>query len=299
MRGDPEREVKTWLEKLSEADNLRAGYQEQAARGLMTLDELAARLKDLEEQHKTARRELVGARNRAGELEQLERDKEELLEHYEGISPEVLDNLTPEQRHRFYGFLRLKVRLPSEGPAELEFCGVSPEDFFVSHVETESHSILDALVDRGCRHGRTLGGDDHTFHLEEGPLEDHLALPLDHQALALLGDRDPETFYEYLAQNPICRIYFSTVRRIVPKSLDTECPFRGLWWGYSYFLSASSRNETSCLFSSGPPRTSASGPRAATSRTVQNTEGVLPSIIAPPSSRRSMLALSSGIIVLP
>jgi hypothetical protein len=62
-------------------------------------------------------------------------------------------------------------------------------------------------VDRGSRYGRALGGDDHTFHLEEGPLEDHLALLLDYQALALLGDRDPETFYEYLAHNPIYRMY--------------------------------------------------------------------------------------------
>jgi hypothetical protein len=138
MRGDPEREARAWLDKLTEADNLRAGYQEQAALGLMTLDELAARLKDLEEQRKTARRELDAARNRAGELEQLERDKEELLEHYEAISPEALDNLTPEQRHRFYGFLRFKVRLPPVGPAELEFSGMPAEDFFVSHLETAS-----------------------------------------------------------------------------------------------------------------------------------------------------------------
>ena len=137
MRGDPEREARAWLQKLSEADNLRAGYQEQAARGLMTLDELAARLKDLEEQRKRTRRELDAARNRAGELEQLEKDNEELLEHYEAISPEALDNLTPEQRHRFYGFLKLKVHLPPEGPASLEFSGMPAEDFFVSQCETE------------------------------------------------------------------------------------------------------------------------------------------------------------------
>jgi hypothetical protein len=53
--------------------------------------------------------------------------------------------------------------------------------------------------------GRALAGDDHTLHVEEGALEDHLPLPLYYQALALLGDRDPETFYKYLAQNPIYR----------------------------------------------------------------------------------------------
>ena len=62
MRSDPEREAKVWLEKLAEADKLRAGYQEQAARGLMTLDELAVRLKDLEDARSTAQRELEAAR---------------------------------------------------------------------------------------------------------------------------------------------------------------------------------------------------------------------------------------------
>jgi hypothetical protein len=89
-----------------------------------------------------------------------------------------------------------------------------------------------------------------------------------------------------------------TLRRIVPKRLDTLCPIRVMWWRYSYFSSVFCRNETNCRFRSGPPRTCASGPRAATSRTVQNTEGVLPSIMAP-SSSGSMVALSSGIMALP
>jgi hypothetical protein len=48
-------------------------------KSLGSVPELAARLKDLEEQPKTARRELDAARNRVGELEQLERDLEEPL----------------------------------------------------------------------------------------------------------------------------------------------------------------------------------------------------------------------------
>jgi hypothetical protein len=136
MRGDPEREAKAWHRKRSETEAMRSGYQEQAARGLMTLDELAGRLSELEETRQRAARELEAARNRAGELEQLERDKEELLRHYEAISPEALDNLTPEQRHHFYGVLGLKAYLPPEGPAELEFSGMPAEDYFVSHSET-------------------------------------------------------------------------------------------------------------------------------------------------------------------
>jgi site-specific DNA recombinase len=138
MRGDPESEARAWHRKLSETEAMRSGYQEQAARGLMTLDELAARLSELEETRQRAARELEAARNRAGELEQLEWEKEELLEHYEAIAPEALRNLTPEQRHRFYGFLRLKVHLPPDGPPVLEFSGMPAEELFVSSCETES-----------------------------------------------------------------------------------------------------------------------------------------------------------------
>jgi hypothetical protein len=36
------------MNKLEEIDRMRSGYQEQAAKGLMTLDELSARLMELD-----------------------------------------------------------------------------------------------------------------------------------------------------------------------------------------------------------------------------------------------------------
>lgn len=47
--GDPEREEKVWLDKLVEVDQMRRGYQEQAAKGYMTFDELGTALSELEE----------------------------------------------------------------------------------------------------------------------------------------------------------------------------------------------------------------------------------------------------------
>jgi len=47
-RGDPDRAAKTWLERLAEAHRMRAAYQELAARGLMTIEELSGRLEELE-----------------------------------------------------------------------------------------------------------------------------------------------------------------------------------------------------------------------------------------------------------
>ena len=36
-RGDPDREAKVWLQKISEVGRMRGNYQEMAARGLITL----------------------------------------------------------------------------------------------------------------------------------------------------------------------------------------------------------------------------------------------------------------------
>jgi site-specific DNA recombinase len=140
MRGDPTREVQAWLNKLSEAEKMRTGFQEQAARGLMTLDELAAKLAELEETREIARRELEAVKAQAGELAELERDKEELLNNYEAITPEALDSLTPEERNRFYNILKIKVRLNPDKSVDLEIAGAHIPPFFVSKSETESGS---------------------------------------------------------------------------------------------------------------------------------------------------------------
>ncbi len=108
-RGDADREAKAWLDRLAEADKMRRGFQEQAAKGLMTLDELGERLKDIEETRETARAELAILEEGRRRLEELERDGEALMERYAGAMPEALENLTPEERYRVYKMLRLKV----------------------------------------------------------------------------------------------------------------------------------------------------------------------------------------------
>ncbi len=78
--GDSDREAKVWLEKLAEADRMRSGYQELAAKGLMSHEELGERLGQLGETRKTAERELEAVRERQERVEKLERDKDILLE---------------------------------------------------------------------------------------------------------------------------------------------------------------------------------------------------------------------------
>src|SRR5215204_1636556 len=109
VRGDPEREVRTWFDKLSEIDSKRSRYIDLAADGVMSRDELKAKLARLGETRENAEKELKALRTRQEKLEELQRDKDTVLEHYTTLAPEALDSLAPEERHRLYRMLRLKI----------------------------------------------------------------------------------------------------------------------------------------------------------------------------------------------
>ncbi len=68
-RGDPKRESRAWVEKLAECDRVRKAYQQQQAAGLMTMEELGAMLKDLEETRRVAEAELKDVEARRGRVE--------------------------------------------------------------------------------------------------------------------------------------------------------------------------------------------------------------------------------------
>ncbi len=118
-RGDPQREAKAWLDKLAELDRKRSGYIDLAADGIMDRDELRAKLAALEETRKTAQRELEALSRRQEEIEELERDRNALLEYYADTAPEALDNLTPEQRHHIYKMGRFEVLSHADGTIEI------------------------------------------------------------------------------------------------------------------------------------------------------------------------------------
>ena len=115
MRGDPDQEAASWLEKLAEIDQERRGYLRFAAKGHMTDEELDEALAELETTRVTAEEELATLRGRKEILEELERDKDALLESYAQMTPGALDALTPEERRRVYGMLRLKVEVDADG----------------------------------------------------------------------------------------------------------------------------------------------------------------------------------------
>src|SRR5918997_693866 len=119
IRGEPLRQTKVWLDKLAEVDRKRSGFQDMAAEGLISLDELRIKLVGLEETRKIAQRELELLASRQERLKALEQDKEAILESYARMAPEALDGLTPEERHQFYRMLRLRVIVEPDGATQI------------------------------------------------------------------------------------------------------------------------------------------------------------------------------------
>jgi site-specific DNA recombinase len=136
MRGDPEREAKAWLDKLAEVEHKRSRFQDIAAEGLITFDELRSKLTVLEEVSRTARQELEALSVRRKKIEEMERDKNTLLKSYAGMVPEALETLSPEERHYVYKILQLQVVVGPDVPPEVS--GMLGHDILVCGPETTS-----------------------------------------------------------------------------------------------------------------------------------------------------------------
>ena len=128
-----------WHKKLAEADRKRDGYLDLVADGIMGREELREKLSALEEIRKTAKGELEAIRSHEERLEALERDKNALLEYYVEMTPEALESLTPEERHRVYGILGLGAPITMDDT--LEVSGTFDEGTSICGLETR-YSML-------------------------------------------------------------------------------------------------------------------------------------------------------------
>jgi len=109
------REAKVLTKKVAEYTHLRSPYQDQQAARLMTLQELGARLEELEEARTVAERELTALRSHQQRVEELEKDRDALLQSMCEMVPDALDDLDGEEKNRLYQTLRLKVTPSEEG----------------------------------------------------------------------------------------------------------------------------------------------------------------------------------------
>jgi len=117
---DAAKEAKAWKQKIAECARKRSAYQDQQATGLMTLEELGSKLQELDDARRLAQAELEALTRRQVHIEELEKNREALLESMAEIVPDALEDLTPQERNKIYRMLRLEVAPIEEG---YEVCG--------------------------------------------------------------------------------------------------------------------------------------------------------------------------------
>src|SRR5215208_2693799 len=115
VRDDPEQVVTTLEERLSQNTHLRRAYQEQQAEGLMTLEELAAKLEELEDTRKVLEADLASLERSQQKAKELENDRDAVVASLAATIPEALENLTGEEINTVYRKLRLRVIPSGEG----------------------------------------------------------------------------------------------------------------------------------------------------------------------------------------
>jgi site-specific DNA recombinase len=138
--GDPQREIALWLAKVAEAEHKRSGFQDMAAEGLITLDELRTKLDGLEEMRRTAEMEIENLRGRLERVEELERNRDTLLNSYVGLIPQKLQELEPEERQRIYRMLRLRLVMYPDGG--IEATGIIGAANYLRELELTSASTI-------------------------------------------------------------------------------------------------------------------------------------------------------------
>jgi hypothetical protein len=128
----PEEQIARWATEVQKAKTKRARYQDQEAEGLMTREELRTKLTKLDGTVGLAEAEIRRLRGHEEAIGQLQRNGEELLEHYAGLVPEELDDLSPAERRHVYQLLRIEVWVPREGELRMRLPFVIDESEFCS-----------------------------------------------------------------------------------------------------------------------------------------------------------------------
>jgi hypothetical protein len=109
MRGNPDAEVRSLLERLEKLNKRRSAYHDLAADGDMTREELRSKLAEVDEQREEVRKVLREARNRQEMVHNLDRDRKLLHDRFAHLRFADLFTLDPERRRRLMQALRLRV----------------------------------------------------------------------------------------------------------------------------------------------------------------------------------------------
>jgi hypothetical protein len=168
-RGDPQKEMACWLAQAAEAERKRSGYQDMAAEGLITLDELRNKLARLEETRKAAEAEMDSIQGRLERVEELERNRDTLLESYVSLIPQKLQELEPEERRRVYSMLRLKLVIGPGG--HIEASGVIGAGDYLREMEPTFPCESQNTKTPGLTFHAVLGGGNLRFQLQPAKVQ--------------------------------------------------------------------------------------------------------------------------------
>jgi hypothetical protein len=100
---------------LAAVERKRSGFQDMAAEGLITFEELGVKLAELEASRAEAQRELETIYYRRERLERLEKDTEVVMRSYARMLPGNLRTLEPQERHEVYHLFWLQVMAYPDG----------------------------------------------------------------------------------------------------------------------------------------------------------------------------------------
>ena len=125
----PQEQIGRWAEQIERASIKRSRYQDQEAEGLMTREELSAKLAEMDEATRLAEGEIEKLRSHEERIRTMEEAGEELIERYAKLIPEELQNLSPAEKRRIYQTLQISISVPQDGEIKIELPFPDEEDF--------------------------------------------------------------------------------------------------------------------------------------------------------------------------
>jgi len=118
----PHAEAETWMKRVQDCERKRSNYQDLAADGLVTREELAEKLRVLDQNKATAERHLNEARDGESRVEELRATKRMILSAYaNGIIHDGIRYFDGPMRHGIYDALGLRVTVETDGTLTVDY----------------------------------------------------------------------------------------------------------------------------------------------------------------------------------
>ena len=118
---DPGDDSEALLKKLAELEVQEERLLDLYLESKLEIDRYEKRLAQINQSRSAVEKELERISDRVARVEQLQRDRDAVLNDYCRIVPEQLDALEPEERNRIYKMLDLTVLANEDGSLELKW----------------------------------------------------------------------------------------------------------------------------------------------------------------------------------